>query len=206
MEVRSGFRSGAEIAAERYDFDEYQQLASRTAHGIADPEERIENTLLGLISELGEICEPIKHARFHGHALDRENLREEIGDSLWYLAARCSESGLALSTVAGMRSMLTFQRVRGGPKAHPPAWNAWKLRTQLVFALCGRVAGLVSLGTTPALPIEESRRYLTALAQLSSSFDIELADAASTNIEKLRKRYPDGFSRERSQNRTEGRL
>jgi NTP pyrophosphatase (non-canonical NTP hydrolase) len=40
------------------------------------------------------------------------------------------------------------------------------------------------------------------LATLCNALDISLAEAFQGNIEKLWKRYPDGFSSERSRNRT----
>lgn len=40
------------------------------------------------------------------------------------------------------------------------------------------------------------------LATLCNALDISLAGALEDNIEKLCKRYPDGFSSERSKNRT----
>lgn len=42
--------------------------------------------------------------------------------------------------------------------------------------------------------------YITALA---SAYDLKMSDVVSFNIEKLAKRYPDGFSYERSINRPE---
>lgn len=41
--------------------------------------------------------------------------------------------------------------------------------------------------------------YISGLAKM---FDIPLQEIAEKNIEKLRKRYPEGFSKERSINRT----
>ena len=41
------------------------------------------------------------------------------------------------------------------------------------------------------------------LAALATSLELSLADVAGRNIEKLRRRYPDGFSEERSRNRVE---
>ncbi len=43
--------------------------------------------------------------------------------------------------------------------------------------------------------------YLTALA---NSFGLDLEQIALHNVEKLRGRYPEGFSEERSRNRDEG--
>ena len=42
------------------------------------------------------------------------------------------------------------------------------------------------------------------LAEAATALDITLDEVLSGNIEKLRKRYPDGFSKERANNRTEG--
>ena len=42
------------------------------------------------------------------------------------------------------------------------------------------------------------------LAEAATALDITLDEVLSGNIEKLRKRYPDGFSKERANNRAEG--
>lgn len=42
--------------------------------------------LLGLAGEVGELIDPVKKAMFYGKPLDVENIREEIGDLLWYIA------------------------------------------------------------------------------------------------------------------------
>ena len=41
------------------------------------------------------------------------------------------------------------------------------------------------------------------LAEAATALDIELSEVLERNIEKLKKRYPEGFSEERSINRTE---
>ena len=42
---------------------------------------------LGLCTEAGELADPIKKAMFYGKPLDIQNLKEEAGDLLWYIAA-----------------------------------------------------------------------------------------------------------------------
>ena len=44
------------------------------------------------------------------------------------------------------------------------------------------------------------------LAEAATALDMELEDILAANIEKLKKRYPDGFSSERSRTRLEGDL
>ena len=41
------------------------------------------------------------------------------------------------------------------------------------------------------------------LAETATALDVSLEEVLERNIEKLRKRYPEGFDSERSQNRTE---
>ncbi len=55
---------------------------------------------LGLTGEAGECSELIKKHVFHDRLLDREDLRSELGDVLWYLAMLADACGLRLSDIA----------------------------------------------------------------------------------------------------------
>jgi NTP pyrophosphatase (non-canonical NTP hydrolase) len=84
--------------------DEYQELAARTLIGgpdfsITDEEIMIAWNALGLAGEAGEVADLVKKGIFHQHGLDRDRLRKEIGDVLWYAAALCSKLGFSLSDV-----------------------------------------------------------------------------------------------------------
>lgn len=50
---------------------------------------------------------------------------------------------------------------------------------------------------------EELGDILWYLAEAATACDVKLDDLAAQNVEKLRARYPDGFSQERSRNRKE---
>lgn len=50
---------------------------------------RLLHAALGLSSEVGEFVDPLKRAFFYGKMIDETNLREEIGDMLWYIAIAC---------------------------------------------------------------------------------------------------------------------
>lgn len=106
------------------DFKEYQALAERTVNG-QNERERYLNYSMGLVGEAGEVVDSIKKVMFHGHEMDTDHLKKELGDVLWYMATLASTAGL------------------------------------------------------------------------------ELEDVAKANVEKLKKRYPDGFSSEHSINRNE---
>ena len=108
--------------------DQYQQHALRTA--TVDDSDLCEplglaRDALGIAGEAGEVADLVKKFVGHGHALDGEKVKKELGDVLWYIAVI----------------------------AHRVGWT--------------------------------------------------LEEVAAANVEKLRTRYPDGFSSERSRNRDE---
>ena len=82
------------------ELDEYQELALRTAGHRESVEKVLTYTALGLTGEAGETAEIIKKAFFHGHPLDREAIRNELGDVLWYLAVMAKGLGFSLEQIA----------------------------------------------------------------------------------------------------------
>ncbi len=105
--------------------NEYQELAMRTVNPELDKDKVLINGVMGLCGESGEVIDIVKKWFAHGHELDKEKLKKELGDVAWYLA-------------------------------------------ETAYAL-----------------------------------DIPLEDILTGNIEKLKARYPEGFSKERSINRNE---
>ena len=84
------------------DVDSYVKVSQRTASGEFHQSNVSSETLhgaIGLAGESGEILDCIKKSLFYGIPLDRENLREEIGDSAWYLALLCNSEGWSLSEI-----------------------------------------------------------------------------------------------------------
>ncbi len=89
------------------DFNEYQELALRTAsaESIANESTMLNAAALGLNGEAGEIADHVKKVMFHGHPLDddtRDKIAKEIGDILWYCALGARGIGLGLGDIATM--------------------------------------------------------------------------------------------------------
>jgi NTP pyrophosphatase (non-canonical NTP hydrolase) len=89
------------------DFDEYQELALRTAsaESLVDSGTMLNAAALGLNGEAGEIADHVKKIMFHGHPLDnatRDKIAKEIGDILWYCAMGARGLGLGLGEIAEM--------------------------------------------------------------------------------------------------------
>lgn len=84
------------------ELKEYQLLAERTANrGPEDTaEQRYINFAFGLAGETGEVIDCLKKHLFHGHPLDKEKLKIELGDVLWYVATIATTADIELGVVA----------------------------------------------------------------------------------------------------------
>jgi NTP pyrophosphatase (non-canonical NTP hydrolase) len=80
--------------------DEYQEQAMRTRNRDLDYRDELILGQSGLASESGEVAEAVKHYLFHGHPLDRDNLKKELGDIMWYVSQLAKAHGWYLSDVA----------------------------------------------------------------------------------------------------------
>lgn len=81
---------------------EYVRLAAKTDHRDYGPVvERISNEefaklthyTLGLGTEVGEVQDILKKRLAYGKPIDKVNLKEELGDVLWYIARLCDTFG-----------------------------------------------------------------------------------------------------------------
>ena len=81
------------------NMNEYQALARRTAN-TTTRSDKLENALLGLPGEVGELCDHYKKDMYQGHDIDYDHMAEEAGDVLWYLAEIADALGLTLEEIA----------------------------------------------------------------------------------------------------------
>jgi NTP pyrophosphatase (non-canonical NTP hydrolase) len=80
----------------------YIELAVRTEGDIFNIQEgdaRLLHAGIGLATESGEFLDALKKHLFYGGDLDKVNLKEELGDLLWYIALACDELGTDFSTL-----------------------------------------------------------------------------------------------------------
>lgn len=96
------------------EFSAYQRAASETSRlRLGGPQGAIE-PMLGLASETGSILNIYKKYLRDGIdlAANREFLREELGDLLWYMAAVATACGLDLEDIAQANLRRTHDRYR----------------------------------------------------------------------------------------------
>jgi len=99
------------------DFNDYQTKSRKTArypvigHAVIYP-------TLGLANEAGEVAGKIKKVfRDKGGIIgetEREALKSELGDVLWYLAQTCTELEISLDEVAEHNIEKLYSRLERG--------------------------------------------------------------------------------------------
>lgn len=74
---------------EKVSLAEYQKLCQSTAKGFADKEKELADWGLGVSGEAGDLAGCIKKTLFHKND-QRAGIKENIGDTMWYLAMICN--------------------------------------------------------------------------------------------------------------------
>lgn len=97
--------------------DDYQRL-SRQTWSLIKTDHAIVYPTLGLANEAGEVAGKVKKIFRDRQGViggdDREALKQELGDVLWYLAQICTELDLTLSGVASANlTKLLSRQARG---------------------------------------------------------------------------------------------
>ena len=99
------------------EFNTYQ-TESRKTSGIIPMDHPIVYPTMGLMNEAGEVAGKIKKIfRDQNGQIteeDRQSLKNELGDVLWYLTQICTELGLTLEGVAETNITKIFSRQERG--------------------------------------------------------------------------------------------
>ena len=192
------------------DIRNYQGLAMRTS---PEGHDRILNGCMGLIGETGEIVDIVKKWKFQSgdHAeLPKDKLIDECGDVLWY----CAELATGLNDFLAalfIEKNFFFDDMREINENSPLEVTVMRLAAMAVRPTTFLFDGLPE---RDARDIGHDWQQAQAKAEivgivstirdiLEIHCGIKLEDAMEHNIEKLRRRYPDGFDPERSLHRTE---
>lgn len=96
--------------------NEYQKSAVGTV--VFPRDNALPYVLLGLSGEVGEVCNKYKKIMRdkHNHLSenDRQDIRDELGDVLWYLAATLHELGYDMETTAAINLNKLSLRQKNG--------------------------------------------------------------------------------------------
>lgn len=190
-------------------FDEYGELARRTLSPKVAESNMLStlNAATGLASETGEIMEFYQRgSRWKG---DRDHRRKELGDWIWYWSLMVWCYGFKNSQIRnGKDNVEDAQHGLYALRQYDPEECMFAMTT-----VVGRLNEFVKkqfFHFHPVTAEDESRMkdlLLVALYswfQLCRSHEVTPANVLWVNIDKLRKRYPEGFSTDKSLNRAPG--
>lgn len=184
----------------RLTWDDYRVLARRTQDPSLSPREKLAHAVLGLCSEMHE-------AELEASALTfgcpefvngvKQRLALEIGDCYWMIAELCDYFDSENSSV----KFFPPPEPRNSRSSLPYVGNA---AVEGARAHLCNVAQKAFQGHAPREDRSVERALLNIgchLGRLAEKADFATKTILHMNIEKLKKRYPDGFSAERSVNR-----
>ncbi|NLK24809.1 MAG: nucleoside triphosphate pyrophosphohydrolase family protein [Clostridiales bacterium] len=81
------------------DIQEYQNKATRTLKPNTLTSELEKEMCFGLVGETGEVIDILKKYLYQNHPLDKEHLKEELGDVCWYLCNLATITGIDMNDV-----------------------------------------------------------------------------------------------------------
>lgn len=171
----------------------FQEQARRTMNEDTQNTNQYLNMAMGLVGEVGELVDLMKKEMYQGHK--KPDYAEEIGDILWYL----------VNYARLMNSTLVFR-----PKKYRDRLehiSALLNRTNTIF---NNEVYLMQFDTPIKRNLQgnilEDTRLLmqdvySNIITLADILKVDLDYAKQRNIDKLQKRYPQGFDADRSVNR-----
>lgn len=84
----------------RINLREYQKFVKIVAKKFDNPNEEIMTWGLGISGEAGDVASCIKKTFAHGND-QKEGIRENIGDTFWYMTAICNFFGWDIEEIIG---------------------------------------------------------------------------------------------------------
>ena len=182
---------------ENISLKDYHRLAMRTSP--RDGHDKVDNGMLGLLGETGELVDLLKKHEYQsepGTPFPIMAAVNELGDVLWYLEELADGMNTSLNAISPL-SFMGLDRMTHGIKSLPTP-------RAVILNLSGhanKIRRAVQKGNRADIELQ-IRRMLYCCAWLARIAGIPMAEVAARNIEKLMKRYPEGFDAKISMKRS----
>lgn len=168
------------------------------AQGTDNKEHWPHLTCFGLSGEAGEVVELVKKHLYHGKPLDPGKFHLELGDVLWYLnyGAHNHPNIHGLHSVANCSYFVDFDIGHVARQTDP--LSLMGLATSHLIVDVGKIVAFLYFKEPwtagPRELQQHMRGVLWAIAALAHVTGSDLETVARLNNDKLRNRYPPGFS------------
>jgi len=171
-------------------YKEYASLAARTESPKYHPDKLPVSTIHGIIgiqTESCELLESLTNSMEFGLPIDVDNIREEIGDIIWYVSAVTRSQGFFIDLEKGLTGI-----------------NSSTILVMNIACIAGSLTDLVKksffYGIEPNTFLIEvnTRKLMTYVVELCNVMGFNIKNILAENINKLQARYPNQFNTEDS--------
>lgn len=102
------------VIAKEMGIKEYQKKSTRTMNDDLKHNDIVANMIFGLNGEVGEVTDILKKHLFHGHKLNMNHLKEELGDAMFYIVNLATLYNIDMSEVLQMNVDKLLKRYPNG--------------------------------------------------------------------------------------------
>lgn len=180
------------------EFQQYLIESERTLKSLGKELDLL-HCATGLVTESAELVDAIKKHVFYGKPLDVVNIKEEIGDILWYIAIPVRIFDLKINT--SLSNALYFKN---------KTINKIKSKEGLIdyFLKFNNYVNHASLEVVRISSDENAKMYnfdfddvFEEINLICEIYHLDLAEIMDININKLKTRFPLNFTNENALNR-----
>jgi len=181
-----------------HNYDDYTEAAYFTSKKYPDTKERLYVNSLGLIGELAELKEAYVLWMFnYSDELNtqhtcKDNVIKELGDVVWYLANTCHALNVKFSFVTKSRNTHVLECCLCATELIHQIGNSAQLGE--IAETFKKHVGHEGLTTPSEKIIGILTKVFEIVLEVCNSIKVPISTVLQTNIEKLKKRYPNGFT------------
>ena len=177
------------------NFERFKEFVRESKVGTLNPDKNLQQAILGLIGEWGEVADILKKNIFQGHKIDKDHLIEELGDCCWYGMLFIDEAKLDTHVIF-------YENWRVNSSSYQNMSDVIGLianGSKCIGELCGLLY-YTNHGIALA-SLDCIRSIFWSIESVSNLHGCTLFDIFTKNVKKISTRYPDGFSVQNSINR-----
>lgn len=145
----------------------------------------------GLVTEVGELVDSFKRHYFYGLELDTRNVKEEIGDILWYVALAYHALD---ESIPNYVEDISLENSRFHLSSTDALLAGLVRKSSDVFFFFNALKDKTCV-------TDDLEDILVYLKLFCEDKGIDIYECADANVEKLKKRYPEKFTVEDAVNR-----
>lgn len=178
------------------NFERFKEFVSESKVGTLNPDKNIQQAILGLIGEWGEVADILKKHIFQGHKMDKDHLIEELGDCCWYGMLLIDEAKLDTHVIFYENWRVNYSSYQNMSDVIGLIANG----SRAIGKLCSLLHHC-SNNRLPLVSLDCIRSIFWCIESVANLNGCTLFDIFNNNVKKISTRYPEGFSVQNSINR-----